>query len=37
VLQVLWWKHVEGEYAAEVAAQAEVFGGEEGQKRAEGE
>lgn len=36
-LQVLWWKHVESEYAAEVAAQADVFGGEDGQKRQAGE
>lgn len=34
--QVLWWKHVEAEYAAEVAAQADVFGGEEGEKRKAG-
>jgi hypothetical protein len=35
--QVLWWKHVEGEYSAEMAAQADVFGGEEGARRKEGE
>jgi hypothetical protein len=34
--QVLWWKHVEAEYAAELDAQADVFGGEEGQKRRAG-
>ncbi len=31
--QVLWWKHIDSEYAAEVAAQADVFGGEDGAKR----
>lgn len=34
--QVLWWKHVDTEYAAEVAAQEEVFGGDEGKQRQEG-
>lgn len=36
-LQVLWWKHVEQEYSEELAAQADVFGGEEGAKRRAGE
>ncbi|KAL4423423.1 hypothetical protein ABPG77_010001 [Micractinium sp. CCAP 211/92] len=31
--EVLWWKHIDSEYAAEVAAQADVFGGEDGAKR----
>ncbi|PSC75238.1 26S proteasome non-ATPase regulatory subunit 12 [Micractinium conductrix] len=33
--EVLWWKHVDTEYAAEVAAQEEVFGGDEGKQRQE--
>lgn len=36
-LQVLWWKHVEQEYSEELAAQADVFGGEDGAKRRAGE
>lgn len=35
--QVLWWKHVEEEYAEEMGAQADVFGGEDGAKRRAGE
>jgi 26S proteasome regulatory subunit N5 len=35
--EVVWWRALSGEYAAEIEAQAEVFGGEEGKKRREGE
>lgn len=31
--EVLWWKHVEQEYAEEMGAQADMFGGEDGAKR----
>lgn len=31
--EVLWWKHMESEYASEVAAQEDVFAGEEGERR----
>ncbi len=35
--QVLWWRTLQGEVEGEMAATAEVFGGEEGKKRGEGE
>jgi len=35
--EVLWWRTLSAEYAGEMDAQADVFGGEEGKKRREGE